>query len=166
MQTSLYNIAEEYRTAASTLANLDLDEQTIADTLEGMVGALEVKATNVAMFVRDMEATAEAIKTAEKQMAERRKALEVRTARIRAYIKDSMQIAGITKISCPYFSIAVRENPGAVVIDSENLIPADFMRQPEPPPLAPDKKAIADAIKAGHDVPGARLERGTRLEIK
>jgi hypothetical protein len=30
----------------------------------------------------------------------------------------------------------------------------------------PDKKAIAAALKAGEDVPGAHLERGQRLEIK
>ena len=40
--TSLYDIAAEYRQTADKLADLDLDEQTISDTLEGMSGALEV----------------------------------------------------------------------------------------------------------------------------
>jgi hypothetical protein len=40
------------------------------------------------------------------------------------------------------------------------------MRQPEPPPAAPDKKAIAEAIKEGREVPGAMLAQGTRLDIK
>jgi len=37
---------------------------------------------------------------------------------------------------------------------------------PEPPPPAPDKKAIAAALKAGQEVPGCRLTHGMRLEIK
>jgi hypothetical protein len=38
--------------------------------------------------------------------------------------------------------------------------------QPEPPAPRPDKAAIKDAIKAGRDVPGARLVQSDRLEIK
>jgi hypothetical protein len=45
-------------------------------------------------------------------------------------------------------------------------VPAEFMKQPEPPPAAPDKTAIKAALKAGTDVPGARLVRGQRLEAK
>lgn len=166
MNTSLYVLADEYRAAAESLANMELDEQTIADTLEGLAGALEVKATNVAMFARNLEAAAESIKGAEKQMADRRKAIEARAAKIRAYLRANMEKAGITKIESPYFNLAIRDNPPNVVIDAEDMIPPGFMRQPEPPPPAPDKKAIAEALKAGIDVPGAHLERGTRLEIR
>jgi hypothetical protein len=163
---SLFVIAEDYRAAAEALANMELDEQTLADTLEGLSGELEVKAANVAMFVRNLEATAEAIKTAEKQMADRRKALESRASRVRTYIKDSMSRAGITKIDSPYFSLAIKNNPASVVIDDEGVIPSEFMRQPEPPPPSPDKKAIGEALKAGSAIDGAHLEQGQRLEIK
>jgi len=61
---NLYSLAAEYRQAAESIANLDLDDQTIADTLEGLSGELEVKATNVAMFAKNLEATATAIKEA------------------------------------------------------------------------------------------------------
>jgi hypothetical protein len=45
-------------------------------------------------------------------------------------------------------------------------VPEKFMKAPPPPPPALDKKAVAEALKAGEDVPGCRLEQGTRLEIK
>ena len=67
--TALYEIAAEYRDAATKLAELDLDAQTVADTLEGLSGDLETKAQNVAFFVRNLEATAAAIKQAEADMA-------------------------------------------------------------------------------------------------
>lgn len=163
---TLYELASEYRAIAEKLADMDLDPQTIADTLESMSGALEVKATNCAMFVRNLEATAAQIKDAEAAMAARRKAIENRAERVKQYLFDGMLYAGIEKIECPHFRLAIRDNPPSVVIDEPGLIPQGFMRQPEPPPAAPDKKLIADAIKAGHDVPGVRLVRTQRLEIK
>jgi hypothetical protein len=162
---ALYELAHEYRAAADQLADLELDPQTVGDTLEGLAGDLETKAVNVAKFTLSLEASAAAIKTAEAAMATRRKAIEARAARLREYLLTNMQHAGIQKIECPYFKLAQRENPPAVVIDGADLIPAEFMRQPEPPPPAPDKKAIGDAIKAGRDVPGAHMERGVRLVI-
>jgi len=164
--TALYEIAAEYRDAATKLADLDLDAQTIADTLEGLSGDLETKAQNVAFFVRNLEATAAAIKQAEADMAARRKAMENRADGLKRYIFESMTVAGIEKIECPHFRLAIKNNPAAVDVFEPGLVPASFMRTPEPPPPAPDKTAIKEALKAGQDVPGARLTSGQRLEIK
>lgn len=164
--TALYEIAAEYRDAANKLAELDLDAQTIADTLEGLSGDLETKAQNVAFFVRNLEATAAAIKQAEADMAARRKAMENRADSLKRYIFESMTVAGIEKIECPHFRLAIKNNPAAVDVFEPGLVPASFMRTPEPPPPAPDKTAIKEALKAGQDVPGARLTSGQRLEIK
>lgn len=164
--TALYEIVAQYRAAAAKLEDMDLDEQTLADTLESLSGDLEVKATNTAALVRNIEATAAAIKDAEAQMKARRTALENRAARIRDYLLANMMVAGVQKIECPYFKLAVRENPPAVDIYEPGLIPDQFMVTPDTPPPAPDKKAIAAAMKTGQDVPGCRLTRGTRLEIR
>jgi len=163
---ALYTLASEYRDAAERMADLDLDEQTIADTLQGMAGELETKATNVAAFARNLEATAAAIKDAEAEMAKRRKAIERRSESLRAYLLNNMLRVGISKIESPMFRLVVRDNPPSVVIDDAALLPAQYLTSPEPPPPAPDKKAIGDALKAGEVVPGASLARGKRLEIK
>lgn len=163
---TLYAMAGEFKEAADKLAELDLDEVTLKDTLESLSGDLEAKATNTIMLVRNLEATAEQIKAAEKQMAERRKAFENRAARIRQYVMDTMIFAGIQKIECPLFKIALRDNPASVVIDDEKQIPAQYMTDPVPPAPQPDKKLIAQAIKDGFEVAGAHLERGQRLEVK
>lgn len=164
--TALYNIAAEYRAAAEKLAELDLDAETIVDTLEGLSGDLETKAQNVAFLARNLESTAAAIKQAEADMAARRKAMENRADGLKRYIFESMKFAGIEKIECPHFRLSIKNNPAAVEIFEPGLVPASFMRTPEPPPPAPDKTAIKEALKAGQDVPGARLTSGQRLEIK
>lgn len=164
--TQLFLIAAEYRGMAERLADLDLDEQTIADTLEAEGGALVAKGTNVAFVVRNLEASAEAIKAAEQQMAARRKAIEARSKRLRQYLLDAMQLAGVSKIESPHFVLSVRANPPAVNVFDATQVPSDFMRQPEPPPPEIDKKRISEALKAGQDVPGCALSQGHRLEIK
>lgn len=163
---SLYVLTAEYEAALAELAELDLPEDVVADTLEGLAGTLELKAQNVAAFVRNLEATAEAIKTAEGGMAKRRKAIENRSSGIRKYLLDNMLRAGITKIECPYFTLSIQKNPPSVVIDNPEELPQHFMKIPEPPPPTPDKTAIASAIKGGESVPGAHIEQGQRLVIK
>jgi hypothetical protein len=164
--TALYELAHSYRDAADKLADLDLPPEVIEDTLESLSGDLEVKATNTAMVIRNIEAMVAAIKEAEGAMAARRKALENRAARVKDYLLANMMVAGIQKVECPYFKLSVRENPPAVEVFQPELVPASFMRQPEPPPPAIDKTAIKEALKAGQDVPGCKLTRGHRLDIK
>lgn len=164
--TALYELAHSYRDAAEKLADLDLPPEVIEDTLEGLSGDLEVKATNTAMVIRNIEAMAAAIKEAESQMEARRKALENRAARVKDYLLASMLVAGITKVECPYFKLSVRDNPPSVEVYEPALIPSEFMKQPEPPPPSPDKTAIKEAIKAGREVPGCKLTVGKRLDIR
>ena len=164
--TALYVIAQDYRAAAEALADLDLDAETVADTLDSLSGEFEQKAVAVSMFARNLEATAAQIKEAESAMAARRKALENRADSLKRYLLGAMQTTGITKVECPYFRLSVRDNPPAVDVFDAAQVPAEFMVTPPPPPAAPDKAAIKAAIKGGRDVPGCRLTQGQRLEIK
>lgn len=163
---SLYVVAAEYRAMVESLMDTQDDAQAIADTIEAESYPLEVKAQNVAYAIRNMEASAAAIKEAEQQMAERRKRIEKRADQVRDYLKTCMELAGVSKIDCPHFALSIAKNPASVEIFEADLIPAQYMKKPEPPPPAPDKAAIKQAIKDGIDVPGAKLAQGTRLTIK
>lgn len=162
---ALYVLAQEYREAADTLADLDMPPEVVADTLESLAGDLEQKSVNLAMLARSLEATAAQMKEAEGQMKQRREAIERRAEQLRAYLLGAMQHAGIRKVSSPWFNLAVRTSPPAVDVQDAAQIPAEFMRTPAPPPPAPDKIAIREALKAGRDVPGCRLVTGERLHI-
>jgi hypothetical protein len=163
---TLYAITQEYRAAADRLAELDLPPECVQDTLDGLAGELETKAQSVVAVARNIEALAASIKQAEADMTARRKALEKRAAWLREYVLMNMQAAGIEKIECPQFRITVRTNPEAVDVFDADQVPAEYLRAPEPPPPVVDKAAIKDALRFGKDVPGARLVRGQRLEVK
>lgn len=163
---SLYELSSTYLEALEVLTDpeIDLPIEAVTDTLEGLSGELEDKAINVAKFLRNMEATAKAIKDAEVEMAKRRKSLEKRVAWMKSYLKGSMEHTGITKIECPYFKLTIQKNPGAVNITDETAIPDQFKEQVITWKVS--KTAIKDALKAGETVPGAEMINGTRLAIR
>jgi TolA-binding protein len=163
---ALYVLADEYRQVAEQLADMSLPDEVVRDTLECMRGDLEEKATNVAMFARNISVVAKAKVAAADELYKQAEALEKREERLRDYLLANMQRAGIEKIESPYFTLAVRSNPAKVDVFDAKQVPAEYLRQPEPPPLAVDKKAVAAALKAGADVPGCRLTQNQRLEIK
>lgn len=163
--TALYELARQYHDDAAKLEDLDLDPQTVADTLEGMGGELEVKAVNVIYFCQNLAATAAAIKEAETKMAARRKALENRAEALKKYVFDNMKFAGISKIECPHFKLSIRDNPASVDVFDQAQLPADYLRE-VPATYTPDKTLIGKALKDGFDVPGAKLVHGQRLDIK
>lgn len=163
---TLYTIADQYLADIRKLEDMELDDTTFADTLESLSGELEVKATNVAMFVRNLEARADAIKQAEKQMADRRKALEAKAERMRSYLLDNMLRTGISKIDCPYFALSVRKNPPALEVLNPDAIPDEYLDIPPPPSPVLNKARLKDDLKNGVIVEGARLTQGHSLQIK
>ena len=92
--SALYLLAAEYQQAARQLADLDLDAQTIADTLESIGGDLEHKAQNVALMVRSFEADAAAISQWAKDATARASAVQARADSLREYLSRSMKEIG------------------------------------------------------------------------
>ncbi|MGZ5075287.1 MAG: siphovirus Gp157 family protein [Methylobacter sp.] len=163
---SLYELSSNYLQALDFLTDpeTDLPVEAVNDTLEALGEELEDKAINVAKFFRNMEATANAIKIAEENMAKRRKALEHRVQWLKNYIKTNMESCGISDIECPHFKLSIQQNPAAVNILDEDAIPEQFKEKVITWKI--DKAAIKDAIKSGAVVPGTELVSATRLTVK
>lgn len=165
----LYELVGQYRALEALESSDDLPPEIIRNTLEGLEGQLQEKATNVGLFIRNLESTADAIDEAAEQMRERGTRLRKRAQSLHEYLLFQLIAAGISDVKSPYFNLKVKTNPPTVVIDSESLVPAEYMTQPEPlppPPPRPDKKAIAAAFKAGEEVPGCHVEQRQRLSIE
>lgn len=162
----LYELVQ-YQNQLATLADSgEVPPEQIADTLESLEGDIREKSVQVAAFTKNLDATADAVREAAKKMLERADRIEKRAESIRQYLLFNMQAAGISKVECPWFTLTVRKNPPAVVIDDEEQLPREYIVQPPPPSPRPDKDAIKRALREGQAVPGARLVQGERLEIK
>lgn len=166
--TSLFEMTAAFRWQVAELENSDMSHETIADTIEAMQYPIEVKGANVAAYALTLDAEIAALREIEDKVAAKRKARENAASRLRAYLKNNMAACGITEIKALDGTFTVklfRERDAVVIIDSENLIPQDYMRQKEAPPPAPDKALIKMAISDGFNVPGAHIEKHDRLVI-
>lgn len=162
---ALFELAAEYRAISDKLHDLDLDEQTISDTLEGLCGDIQEKSTNVAKYFRNMESDADRIEEAAKIMMARAKSVRKRSANLKDYLLSNMEKAGISKIESPWFVISIKQNPESVSVEDESIIPRDYFKE-IPVSYQLDKVLVKQAIKDGFSVNGCHLSRSTRLEIK
>lgn len=163
----LYEITAYYRNALAIFDEQDDPENEIPpDAIPDMLAALEGefsdKAIQVAAFMRKLEATAAAIKVEEDKMSKRRQALEKKVSTFRDYIKMNMESTGITKIPSPWFVLSVQKSQASVEIDDEGALPDEFVVIKK----QPNKLAIKEILKAGLEVPGARLVNGTHLVLR
>jgi hypothetical protein len=164
---ALYALADQYKQLAERLASMDLDAQTVADTIEasGLTDEIAEKATGIEMVARTLEMHNPAIDAEIERLTALKKHRAKAAAGLREYLKDNMIATGIQKIEAPLFKIRLQNNPPSVDVFEPGLIPLEFMYQPPQPDAYPDRKAIAAEIKAGKEVPGARLTQGQRLAV-
>ena len=168
--TALFVLANQYLELAEKLAVLELDAQTIQDTIEasGLGDDLAVKAQGIEHIAREAIKYNDLIDMEIDRLKELKASREKVAEGLHKYLLDNMTRAGISKIDCPLFSISIRKNPPAVEITDSLSLPAAYWKTPEPKPTvaAPDKAAIKAALQAGTEVMGARLVQGSRLEIR
>lgn len=163
---TLYELTSEYMELLAMLEDPDVDEDLIADTLEGIDGELEVKADGYARVMRQMDADAKAIKAEEERLANRRKSLENRAANLKGRLQQMMEITGKVKFKTELFSFGIQKNPAAVVIDEQYIenIPEEYLIQQEP---KIDRAKLKEDLKAGKNLDGiAHLEQSESLRIR
>ena len=165
----LYELSATFQEVEALGSLDDVPAEVIRDTLDGIQVDFKEKAVQVGFFCENLRATAREILARAAAMEERAKRMLARSDSLQSYLQFNMQATGIFKIECPYFTLALKKNPPAVIVDHEGSIPEKYWVQPEAPPAPPkriDRKAIAADIKAGIEVPGAHTESGERIEIK
>jgi hypothetical protein len=169
---TLYQMTDEYVEAARQLAAMaesgEIDQQALADTLDGIRGALEVKAVNVAAYSKHLDYQAQIIDVELDRLRAYKATVERQAEALRNYLHDQMNRAGIVKIEnidgAPPFRLAIRKNPPRVVIDNEGAIEWEYKRSITKVEI--DRQMIKDALKAGRSVPGAHMEQTERVEIR
>lgn len=166
MGLHLYELAEQHRQLMQLAESDELPPEAILDTLDSLTGDIQEKAVSVAHVIENLYASADAITAVAKRQKERAERLQQRADSLSSYLLLHLQAVGIKKIEHTDFTIAVRENPPAVLVEDEALIPrAYYVNVPKPEDRL-DKEAVKRDLKAGVDVPGARLFKGNRVDIK
>ena len=135
------------------------EQQTaLGETLKASIE----KTDKVGNLLAYMEGHAEMLRKREKQIADQREHFENFVSLAKSSLHQQMTDWGVNRVEGNEWIFAIRKNPPSVEISDEALIPAEFVRYT--PSI--DKQAIKDALSDGKEVPGAKLNHNSRLEIK
>ena len=166
----LYELSKDYESLMLAIENGDIPEEALADTLESIEVMLDEKADNIACWIKQLTAEAEAIKAEEDKLKARRTAKLNRAERLTAYLADCLTNAGRTNIETARNVISFRKTPPKVVFDNESAfiecarVNADnFLNNGKP---TVNKTAIKAAIDSGTKIEGVRVESSQNISIK
>lgn len=151
MSAPLYQLLHQFE----ELSNLDIDQETLADTMEALEGEIQVKAENILRVVANMGGDITAVDNEIKRLQARKMALTHRKDNLKDYLRVNMEKSEIKKISCPLFAITLVAGRAMVEIDSVDDLPEEYVKTQVT--FKPVKADILKAMKDGTDVPGAHL---------
>ena len=130
-----------------------IDEQTLADTVEGLTDVHEIIAAIVRNALAD-EALATGLKSRVAEMDERLNGLQNRAAKRRQIVKEVMVELGIRKIMAPDFTVSLRPGMPALLVLDEAVVPSIYW-QPSTPKL--DRQGLLSELKGGAEIDGVAL---------
>jgi hypothetical protein len=130
-----------------------LDEQTLADTVEGLTDLHAMLAAVIRAALLD-EALACGLRARIEEMEERLRRFDERALKRRQIVRDVMVESEIKKLMDPEFTVSIRAGSPALVVVDEAAIPAGFW-EPREPRL--NRMGLLGALKRGGEIAGVAL---------
>lgn len=131
----------------------DIDEQTLADTVEGLTNLHEIVQAIIRSALAE-EALAKGLKCRIADMQDRLNRFEDRASKRRQIAKDVMVDLGLKKLIAPDFTVSVREGTPSLMVIDEDAVPKTYW-EPGEPRLR--RQILTHHLKQGEEVAGATL---------
>jgi hypothetical protein len=147
--------AISYRTIRDRIKAEDphIDEQTLADTVEGLTDVHEILAAIVRATLAD-EALANGLKGRIAQMQDRLDRLQECAGKRRQIAKEVMVELEIKKITAPDFTVSIRPGMPSLLVIDEAAVPGIYW-QPVAPKLK--RQELLSELKQGSEITGVAL---------
>jgi hypothetical protein len=144
-----------YKTVKERLRAEDpgLDEQTLADTVEGLTDLHEILTTIIRAALTD-QALATGLDGRLADMQARRDRLQDRANKRRQIAKDVMVELDLKKLSAPDFTASIRPGTPALMVIDEGAVPSIYW-EPRAPRL--NRQKLASELKDGSAITGVTL---------
>jgi hypothetical protein len=130
-----------------------IDELTLADTVEGLTDLHEIVAAIIRSALAD-EALATGLKVRVAEMQERLERLQDRASKRRQIAKDVMVELDLKKITAPDFTVSIRPGMPSLQVLDEAAVPSIYW-QPSAPRL--NRQGLLSELKEGADINGVAL---------
>ena len=130
-----------------------IDEQTLADTVEGLTDLHEIIAAIIRSALAD-EALATGLKSRIADMQERLDRLQDRASKRRQVAKDVMIDLDLKKITAADFSVSIRAGLPSLMVIDEAAVPSIYW-QPSAPRLK--RQELLSELKDGSEIEGVAL---------
>lgn len=159
---SLYEITENMSNLRALFEAEEIDEQTLADTMESLNSDMAEKADGYGAYIADLNAEIEGCKVQIERLTANKKRAESTIKRLKNNLYEAMQATGQKKIKGALFVARIQKNPASAHILDEKSIPQEYLI-PQDPKV--DKKSIVAAIKSGKEIMGAELVQTEGVRI-
>jgi len=147
--------AATYRLVRDRLREEDpqIDERTLADTVEGVTDLHEILAAVIRAALAD-QALATGLEGRIGEMEARRDRLQDRAAKRRQIAKEVMVELDLKKLSAPDFTASIRPGIAALMVIDEAAVPSIYW-EPREPRL--NRQELANDLKQGAEIAGVAL---------
>lgn len=154
-------MATLYEIDAAIMECVDTDTGEIIDEekLNALLMERNVKLESVALWIKNLESDAAAIKAEREALEKRQKTAENKAASLRAWLSQAL---GGQNFSTARVAISYRKSVSTEV-DSD-LAPKKWCRKKIT--YTPDKTAIKEALLSGKKIKGCRLVEKQNIQIK
>ena len=143
----------------------DLDPTVLADSLDAIQDTREVKWDNIATWIDQNDSTEKWIAKRIKELQDKKKYLKNQSKNLMTYLTDSIDDAGYKEVRTANHILKPRDYQASVVIGDPDKLPLTFIHTETKTISRPDKKALYKALKAGDQVPSAKLVPNRRTVI-
>lgn len=113
--------------------------------------------------IKQYEADIEAFKSEIERLKARKDSADKAIERMKSAMVNAMTTFGLSKVEAGTFKIGTRKSQSLEVLD-ESLVPSKFKNKVIT--VKVDKNAIKDAMKAGEEVNGVKLNDNLSISIK
>ena len=162
--STMYELTTEFQALLMLGDSDDPEEQkAFMDTLEGLVGEIEIKADSYAVVIDELKAHQAKVNAEIKRLQGMETAIDNSITRMKARIKETMELMGKTEIKTDLHTFKIQPNGGLQKLTITGDVPDKFTKVT----VAPDNDKIRKAIADGEQIDFAHLEeRGTQLRIR